>query len=186
MAAGCTRIEYALGKIPFLAYMRDAPSFDPYEAPRPAPPGAVPFDAPVGVVLAPIAATDAAIRTFAAGPDGTNPYPADSAFAALGKLKFDTYCLVCHGPQGKGDGTIVQKDPSEQRYLPLAPDLTRALTVALPDGYIYGIIWVGRGLMPPYGPRTTHRERWAIVNYVRTLQAAAGAAPANPPGRPGN
>ena len=45
------------------------------------------------------------------------------------------------------------------------------------DGYIYGMIRVGRGLMPAYGYRVTHFDRWHIVNYVRQLQGPASAAP---------
>jgi mono/diheme cytochrome c family protein len=84
---------------------------------------------------------------------------------------------VCHGPQGQGDGTIVGQD----RYPALAPNLTLPASVARTDGYIYAIIRVGRGIMPAYGPRTSHLERWAIVNYVRQLQQSAGAAPAAQP-----
>jgi mono/diheme cytochrome c family protein len=42
------------------------------------------------------------------------------------------------------------------------------------DGYIYGMIRVGRGLMPPYGHQVAHFDRWNIVNYVRQLQRSAG------------
>jgi hypothetical protein len=42
------------------------------------------------------------------------------------------------------------------------------------DGYIYGMIRVGRGLMPPYGHQVAHFDRWNIVNYVRQLQRNAG------------
>jgi hypothetical protein len=38
------------------------------------------------------------------------------------------------------------------------------------------MIRVGRGLMPAYGPRITHFDRWKIVNYVRLLQQDANAA----------
>ncbi len=172
---GCTRLEYAAGGIPWLAYMRDAPFFDPYEAPRPAPAGTVAFDAPVGVVLTPIPATEAGLNEFAAGRNGTNPFAADSAFDALGQQMYERHCAVCHGSAGLGDGPIVQTDPAEQKYPPLAPNLVLPQTVARSDGYLYGLVWVGRGLMPAYGGRTTHRERWAIVNYVRRLQAATSA-----------
>lgn len=46
------------------------------------------------------------------------------------------------------------------------------------DGYIYGIIRVGRGLMPPWGHQVSHFDRWNIVNYVRVLQVQAGNTPA--------
>jgi hypothetical protein len=34
--------------------------------------------------------------------------------------------------------------------------------------------------MPSYGPRTNHLERWAIVEYVRSLSGAAPAPAAAP------
>jgi mono/diheme cytochrome c family protein len=171
----CTRIEYTLGKVPFLAYMRDAPSFDPYEATRPAPPGAVPFASPAGETFAMIQPVDSLLVKFGNGPHGTNPFPVDSAFTALGRSMYETNCTVCHGPSGLGGttGSIVQKDASEGRYPFPPPNLTLPLTVNRTDGYIYALIWVGRGLMPAYGPRITHKERWAIVHYVRQLQAVA-------------
>jgi hypothetical protein len=36
---------------------------------------------------------------------------------------------------------------------------------------MYAVIRAGRGLMPAYGPRMNHLERWATVMYVRQLQA---------------
>lgn len=174
---GCTRMEYALGRISFLAYMRDAPFFDPYEAPRPAPPGSVPFASPAGDTPPPITPTDAGLNAFAAGPHGTNPFPVDSALLALGDQMFLRHCAVCHGPDGKGDGLIMGPEKYPQG---LAPNLTLQTTVDRPDGYLYGMIDVARGgLMPPYGPRTTHRERWAIVEHIRQLQAAAGQGGGN-------
>ena len=44
------------------------------------------------------------------------------------------------------------------------------------DGYLYSIIRYGRGLMPKYGDKLPDQaDRWAIVNHVRGLQAAAPA-----------
>lgn len=175
-------MERSLSRIPFLAYMRDAPSFDPYEAPRPPPPGAVAFSSPVGEVLPPIAPNDPGLTAFGEGRYGTNPFEVDSAFQALGQKMYERHCLVCHGEEGRGGttGTIVQEDPSQQKYPPLASDLTLPVTVERSDGYLYGMIAVARsGIMPAYGGRTTHRERWAIVDYVRRLQAAARATRGN-------
>jgi len=174
--SGCTRIEDMIAKVPFLGFMRDAPFFDPYEAPRPAPAHAVPFESPVGEVLPPLEATEATLNAFAAGPFGQNPFAGED-LSVLGQQMYDRHCMVCHGVQGRGDGPIVQKDPAEQKYPPLAPNLTLPTTVNRPDGYLYGLIRVGRGLMPAYGPRTTHRERWAIVTWIRQLQAGAGTQP---------
>jgi len=179
---GCTRIEMALGRIPFLNFMRNAPFFDPYEAPRPAPPGSVPFDAPVGEVLAPIPASEQALTQFGTEPRGRNPFVVDSAFRALGDTMFARHCMVCHGPQGRGDGPIMTSEAQPEKYPLRPPDLTAPTTVARSDGYLYALVWVGRSLMPAYGPRTTHRERWAIVQHIRQLQGLQLAPPTNPPG----
>jgi len=177
--SGCTRIEYTLGKVPFFAYLRDAPSFDPYEATRPAPPGAVPFASPAGEMLPMIQPVDSMLVNFGNSPEGRNPFPVDSAFTALGRTGYETYCSVCHGPAGLGgtSGSIVQKEAAEARYPFPPPNLTAPLSVDRSDGYLYGVIWVGRGLMPAYGPRIPHKERWAIVHYVRQLQAVAAQQP---------
>jgi len=84
---------------------------------------------------------------------------------------YERHCSVCHGPQGNGDGPII--GPGK---FPFAPNLHLPITVNRTDGYLYGIIAVGRGLMPAYGPRMTPAERWATVNYLRQLQSSAGAA----------
>ena len=52
----------------------------------------------------------------------------------------------------------------------IAYDLAGPRVQAYSDQYIYGMIRVGRGLMPPWGHQIRPADRWAIVNYVRKLQ----------------
>lgn len=175
LASGCTRIDNALASIPIFAFMRESPAFDPYEAPRPAPVGSIPFESPAGESQPIIPLTPTGLADFAASEYGRNPFPpGDTAVLRRGQTMFERYCVVCHGPQGQADGTII----GEGKYPgPLTRNLTAAPAVALADGMIYAIIRNGRGLMPAYGPRTNVNERWAIVHYVRQLQQSAGGAP---------
>ena len=51
-----------------------------------------------------------------------------------------------------------------------------------PDGYLFGVITNGFGLMPAYAYPIPVADRWAIIAHVRTLQErrlarTAGAAP---------
>ena len=180
--SGCTRIEDAMASVPFLNFMREAPSFDPYEAPRPAPLHAVPVESPAGEweETIPTPVTEAALQAFAAGR--TNPLPSDSMVLARGAWVFETYCAVCHGAQGQGNGPIV--GPGK---FPLGPNLTIPNTVGRSDGYIYAIVKAGRGLMPSYR-RIPPADRWAVVTYVRQLQGQSaggmGAAAAGQPATP--
>jgi mono/diheme cytochrome c family protein len=180
LLGGCTRFENVMANIPVFSFMRNAPFFDPYEAPRPAPPNAVPFSSPAGDVPLPIPNTMAGLDAF--GATAVNPLPAtDTTVLKVGKVMFERHCAVCHGPQGGGNGPILNA-PGETGKFPYAPNLMVPITVARTDGYLYAIIDVGRGLMPAYGPRMTHIERWATVNYLRHLQRQSGAGvPAAPP-----
>jgi mono/diheme cytochrome c family protein len=87
-----------------------------------------------------------------------------------GDTLFHTFCAVCHGGAGAGDGTVGPKLG--------APSLLTEKARAYSDGYLYSIIRYGRGLMPRYGDKVyRHEDRWAIVNYVRRLQRDAAPPP---------
>jgi high-affinity iron transporter len=87
----------------------------------------------------------------------------------VGDSLYQTYCAVCHGPTGAGDGKV----GVQMGALPLISDRARAFS----DGYLYSIIRYGGAIMPRYGDRVRGVNRWEIVNYVRQLQRPA-AAPA--------
>ena len=132
-------------------------------------------DALESEVMPPLEASEAAFAAFEASAYGQNPLAQDDAAALeLGQVMYERHCSVCHGTTGAGDG------PVGNVYGPgFVPPLTSGVAVGRSDAYIYAVIRAGRARMPSYGARTTHLERWAIVNYVNSLQGgAAGAAPA--------
>jgi hypothetical protein len=51
----------------------------------------------------------------------------------------------------------------------LITDVTRGRS----DGYVFGMIRNGRGLMPTYN-RIEEADRWDVVNYLRALQGVNG------------
>jgi mono/diheme cytochrome c family protein len=166
---GCTQLDNAIASVPYLAMMRNAPAFDPYEAPLPPPPGSVPYEGPAGAAMPPLAAVEDSLIAFAASPRGQNIYKHDDAAAlAFGQKMYERNCLVCHGADAKGTGPIVGPDK-----FPMAPSLVASTRS---EGYMYAVIRAGRGLMPSYGARVNHTERWAIVTYVAHLRAQAGGA----------
>lgn len=170
-AGACTALDDVLASIPVFSTLRQAPSFGPYTAPRNPPANAVAFKAPFGAPgEAPLAPTDAALRAF--GDTARNPFPMSEAVLAAGELAYHTHCYVCHGADGRGKGPVTGPD-----RFPMQQSLVDPLTVGRSDGYIYGMIRVARsGLMPAYGGRISHDDRWFIVNYVRQLQQEAQAA----------
>jgi mono/diheme cytochrome c family protein len=184
--AGCTDfagydLDYILGSTPIFATMRSSVSFENHTMPRLPAVGTVPVASPAGEVLP----TFTQAQLDSVGSVLTNPVPNTPDVVARGETLYNNQCFVCHGAQGEGNGPVV----GNGRF-PLGPTLLAGTGATRSDGYIYGIIRVGRGLMPAYGERISHLDRWAVVHYVRQLQqqgggAAAGAAapaPAQPAG----
>lgn len=94
-----------------------------------------------------------------------NPLKATKEVLARGKHVFSTHCLVCHGPYGQGDGTIVPPFP---RPLSLQSEKVRNYS----DGRIFHVIQVGQNLMPSYASQILAGDRWAAIHYIRALQKA--------------
>ena len=179
-SGACTPLDDVMGSI-FGRSMRDQRSFDPYENTLMPPEGSVPLSAgnyaaghfdvnvgqPEGAVDVPPPFTQLDMSNRPEVVDSlTNPVPATPESLARGEQIYERVCIVCHGPDGNGaNAYIISVHPALQ-----VQNLQSELTIGLSDGYIYGMIRVGRTLMPPYGHQIGHYDRWHVVNYVRQLQ----------------
>lgn len=137
----------------------------PYAQPRPPAEGAVPVTGREVMTVVP----EEVDRL-------KNPRSRTAESLNRGQWVYETYCLVCHGVAGHGDGPIsAQNGRTPPGPFPGVVTLVDAPRKALSDGWIYGIIVnaqdMGRGLMPRYGERVRGQDRWDLVNYVRQLQA---------------
>ncbi|MFL5401463.1 MAG: c-type cytochrome [Gemmatimonadales bacterium] len=169
--------------IPWFDHMVHARYVRPYETervPRYSPEGSVPVtggepDWSAEWVTGKVTTANALKNPFASGGSAVHaPGPSvpdiPREVDAAGDTLYQNFCSVCHGPTGNADGTV-----SRQMG---APSLITARARAYSDGYIYSIIRYGRGVMPRYGDKVyAPRERWAIVNHVRKLQARSPAPP---------
>lgn len=178
LLAGCTDwagydLDYAYDPVPALGTMRTSVGFDPYEMPLLPPEHSVPVAGALPGAPGPF--TQAQLDSVAGTL--TNPYAggASPEVLARGEVLFANQCSVCHGPTGAGDGPVIGAGK-----FPFSLPVSGGAAVTRSDGYLYGVITVGRGLMPPYGEKLGHADRWAVVAYVRELQRAGGAAPAAP------
>src|ERR1035437_3643951 len=86
---------------------------------------------------------------------------------------------VSHGEAGDGNSVMKQLNP----MYGFPPSLLTDQAKARSDGYIWGMMRNGRGLMPPYN-RIEEADRWDVVNYLRGLQGKFPVVAA-PVGRPG-
>jgi len=92
-----------------------------------------------------------------------NPFKGDPASVKLGEKIYKTMCASCHGKTGKGDV------PAMQAMNPKPTNLTSDAVQQQTDGAIFWKISEGRGLMAAYKNMLSEEERWALVNYIRTL-----------------
>jgi mono/diheme cytochrome c family protein len=80
------------------------------------------------------------------------------------KKNIETNCVTCHGAGGKGDGAAAAALPP-----PKPADWTSSKVASETDGELFWKISNGRGAMPPW-KHLPDKDRWEIVNYIRTLQ----------------
>ena len=98
-------------------------------------------------------------------PDGLT---LDEAFVQRGKERYAISCTPCHGYSGNGVGIV-----SKYWAIPPTANLIDPRVKDMPEGQIFWTITHGKGLMGPYSGAIPVRDRWAIVAYVRALQAAS-------------
>lgn len=108
-----------------------------------------------------------------------NPVAADERSLRDGRMQYSLNCAVCHGDRGAGDGPVTKFG-----FPPFAIGAGSKAATQLTDGYIFGMIRNGRGLMPPYN-RIEESDRWDLINYLRALQSGAANVAVGPVGRPG-
>lgn len=147
-------------RIGWFSTMRHQRNVKPYAMPLAPVPGTVPV---TGGEIDSVSAAEADRLA--------NPRARTSESINRGQWLYETYCLVCHGASGAGDGPI---SATAGGPFPGIRSLVDAPGRARSDGYIYGVVinaqGLGRGLMPRYGDKIHGTDRWDLVNYLRSLQ----------------
>jgi mono/diheme cytochrome c family protein len=101
--------------------------------------------------------------------------PLTMALLERGRQRFDINCAPCHGRTGDGNGIIVQ------RGFPRPPSYYSDKLRSASNQHFYDVITRGHGVMFSYADRVEPADRWAIVAYIRALQASASATFADVP-----
>lgn len=163
---GCTREQWhrapspddVIAAIPWFAVMHRGIAIQPYKMPRAPVAGTVPITG-VERVLPAVPQNRAALDRL------VNPVLRTAAALERGEERYQIYCAVCHGAEGRGDGPVAAALANAVR------DLTAPNMLQISDGWLYAVIANGFGaLMPEYGSKLAPEDRWAIVHYVRLLQ----------------
>jgi mono/diheme cytochrome c family protein len=95
-----------------------------------------------------------------------NPHKGDESVTKIGRNAYTRHCRSCHGRVGQGDG------PMANQLKTFAGNFTKKeWQDKYSDGEIYYMSIIGRGEMPNYEKLIAdEEERWAVVNFIRTLK----------------
>lgn len=102
--------------------------------------------------------------------------PLTSKDSAEASRLFNINCAICHGADGKATGPLAVSGK-----IGGVANLTGDAYIKMADGTMYHSIYYGKNNMGSYASQLDRKQRWMLVQYIRTLQpkqAAAVAAPA--------
>jgi cytochrome c oxidase cbb3-type subunit 2 len=81
---------------------------------------------------------------------GEDPVEVTPELVELGRERYETFCLICHGEEGDGEGDFA-------RFMDPKPDIYRTITFG-----------VKKSSMPAWFELSS-RDRWALVHYVKSF-----------------
>ncbi len=103
-----------------------------------------------------------------AGRELKNPLSAkDVEVLRRGAALYATYCQVCHGREGRGDGSVVGHG------MPPPPSLLADRAVKMQDGQMYHVLTRGQNNMASYAAQLSGPDRWSVILHVRAIQDLA-------------
>ena len=100
-----------------------------------------------------------------------NPLPPLSTTDSIeaGRL-FNINCAICHGAKGQNNGPLAPKIGGVKSIVAASPGYA--------DGRIFYVMTYGQNNMGSYASQLDRKQRWMIVQYIRTLEPKKGAEPA--------
>jgi hypothetical protein len=94
------------------------------------------------------------------------PFQVTADVMARGRERYDIFCAPCHDRTGRGNGMVVRRGYRQP------PSFHVDRLRQAPIGHFFDVMTSGFGAMPDYRAQVPARDRWAIVAYIRALQAS--------------
>ena len=117
---------------------------------------------------------------YVASKQVQNPVPVLTAVQMKeAERLFLVNCGICHGPKLDGNGPLYKdgSGPFPSKPATLVGDPKYA---AMPEGQMFYSVTYGKNMMGSYASQITTRQRWMIIHYIKSQQAAKAAATTKP------
>jgi mono/diheme cytochrome c family protein len=100
----------------------------------------------------------------------------DTATMVEAERLFLVNCAICHGPKLDGNGPLYKggDGPYPAKPATLVGD---AKYEAMPEGQMYYSVTYGKNKMGSYASQLDTRQRWMVIAYIKSKQAASKPAP---------
>jgi len=83
---------------------------------------------------------------------------------------FNINCAVCHGAKAEANGPVASKIGGVKSIIAGSPNYS--------DGRLFYVMTYGQNNMGSYASQLSRKQRWMIVQYIRSLEPKAETAPA--------
>ena len=84
---------------------------------------------------------------------------------------FNINCAICHGAKAENNGPLSSKVPGVKSIV--------ASSSGYSDGRIFYVMTYGQNNMGSYASQLDRKQRWMIVQYIRTLEPKSAPAAVN-------
>jgi len=112
---------------------------------------------------------------YAQSASVTNPLKADSTYkpdVKEAERLYLIYCGICHGTKLDGNGPLWKDGngpfPSAPKSF-MADDMKK-----MSEGTMFHSVTYGKNAMGSYASQLSTMQRWMVIDYIKTKQAAAG------------
>jgi mono/diheme cytochrome c family protein len=119
--------------------------------------------------------------TYNTSANHKNPLPAmDKDQATEAQRLYLVNCGICHGTKLDGNGPLYKEGNGPYTAKPANLSGADAKYVDMAEGTMFHSITYGKNMMGSYASQVTPKQRWMIVSFIKSKQAAktAAAAPA--------
>lgn len=99
----------------------------------------------------------------------------DSATMVEANRLYLVNCAICHGSKLDGNGPLYKggDGPFPAKPATLVGD---AKYEAMPEGQMYYSVTYGKNKMGSYASQLNTRQRWMVINYIKSMQAKGKAS----------
>ncbi len=94
--------------------------------------------------------------------------PLNKADSLEASRLFNINCAVCHGAKAEANGPVAAKIGGVKNIVAASPGYS--------DGRIFYVLTYGQNNMGSYASQLDRKQRWMIVQYIRSLEPKAAAA----------